>query len=123
MNKIIISFICLIFAVISAFTPIQIFEISLIETIKNILFLILFLGGFIAVWLPNRIVNTKSCRRNLYVVLVILGSACLIIGNYRIGMTIFTVLLIALGAYYAMSWLKDQAKEEQDSGCGHAKNT
>ena len=67
--------------------------------------IILALLAILAVCLPNRIVDTSSCKKNWCFIALILIGATLFIGQTRVSLHIATILFIGIFINYAIPFI------------------
>lgn len=117
MIKIAFSITLVIFSVSLVFMPVQIFEMPILNTFKVAFSMVL---AFLAVAFvfDRNMVDPESCKQNWCVVLTILGSVALIIGENRAGLLVFSIMLLGVGINSLFIALRSNQKQ-QKKGCAN----
>lgn len=63
-------------------------------TLKNIVCMIFLLAAVISLFLPHWLVDTRHCKQNWFVIIVILACCSLMIDKYVLGLFLLSVLAL-----------------------------
>ena len=80
---------------------------------KTIVCLLMIFIAVISVCLPNRVIDTVSCKRNWVVVLLVLSGSLIIVDKFEEGMILLLILVIG----FAVTMVKKT--NEQVNNCSN----
>lgn len=63
-------------------------------SLKNIVCMIFLFSAVISLFLPHWLVDTRHCKQNWFVIIVILASCSLMIDKYLLGLFLISVLAL-----------------------------
>lgn len=112
MLKIALSISLVILSLMLLFVPIQVFESAWLNAIKVLFALIAALTAAFLVF-NKSIVDPESCKQNWCVVLTILGSVALIIGENRAGLLVISTMLLGVGINYLLISIRLYEKQQK----------
>lgn len=63
-------------------------------SLKNIVCMIFLFSAVISLFLPHWLVDTRNCKQNWFVIIVILASCSLMIDKYLLGLFLISILAL-----------------------------